>query len=1211
VGPLEEEAMGNRQKHRDGSKKPMSAVGLLFLAALAATASQAEERIYVTQDNPPRVHVLQLAASGLEVPEGEGALQVGFEPFSLTATGAHFLVGSAFSAIGFGVLSPEGIALPPLEGAAAAAGRGIWVLGDYALHVGGQPEALGVVDLRPDSEDFLVQIHSEPLRGGGSYAATLSPDSTTLYVARAGNFGGEDRDARIDVYDLHDFPTVSYLHTTCVPWPEPFDRPVDRLRSFSLDGRDYLMLFRRDLYFLEIDQLGTVACGETAEDGTPVNLQPRYVLNLHYPGADWFDGLEPDESDPETQNPHPHAGSLRRFQDAVVDPTSRRAIAVADTLGNTTSPPNRTAFHEILVLDLSALGDDPDPAVTIRAALETQRPLEKKEAWNRLHVSLDGSTLYEITHATKPDPDRGSDTTDLVVRAWDFEGLLGSESATRIRFADAKAFRIAETKLNPGTQHAFSWGSLVRERVLAPTPAPGIDLVVRNADDSPVVANDVDSDRELRIEGSGLGHVKRAFVGARWMTGVAASANEVIAAIPPLTPAGDPDIGVLAANGAITSRKGLKVAPPPGFLPGTVAYVADGNSNTVTVLNAASEIQVLGTIDDRVVQGPNGVAVSRDGRLLFTSGFRDAQVSVHCLVADPGLGCGWNESLTTIPLTGCCGSSMELSADGSRLFVDTLWPTVDVIDTSAQTSLLPDRIGRIEISTAEDEPFRGFVRKIALAPVDAFGREWLYLANDRDPHLLMVDVTALAGDVPPEDVVEHSIPGLGVGRSDGLVVHPDGSRLYFHSSTESVVRVFTIDAGRVDSERLGPVEGLISLEGGPGVRNLEVRRPDGRFLYVAERNAGKTEIFDLELVPPCAEPPCELATRVAVRQTGPNSNRLRSTPAGDFVYVPAGGSHSVAILDARDGSATQHEVLTASGTGLGPGDLAFSPGIATETGNDVTVTPLQGVEVTFDDVLAAGSTTVTSANLSHFELPPDFEIAGTGVAVYYEVDTTAEFEGLVTICFAYDDSAMAPEQEASLGLLHDETCSPLLESAGATGCHAGAYGTDMLTDWTEFVCTASGASKGDCAAGQEGATLAGHITQLPVDTANNRICGRVGSFSQFVAAVRTVWPVAIDIQPGESPNEISSRSRGKLEVAILSSALVDATTVVVSTVEVGGVAPLAQAEIVDVDGDGRVDLVVRFDPPTLGLPPGAHELELVAELGDGRRIRGSETLQVK
>ena len=86
--------------------------------------------------------------------------------------------------------------------------------------------------------------------------------------------------------------------------------------------------------------------------------------------------------------------------------------------------------------------------------------------------------------------------------------------------------------------------------------------------------------------------------------------------------------------------------------------------------------------------------------------------------------------------------------------------------------------------------------------------------------------------------------------------------------------------------------------------------------------------------------------------------------------------------------------------------------------------------------------------------------------------------------------------------------------------------------------------------------------------------------------------VGIDITPGSTPNPIAMSNRGVLPVAILSTATFDATQVDPATVylgdEVGTDTPVAQrnngtylASSQDVNGDGRLDMVVQFRVPDL------------------------------
>lgn len=88
------------------------------------------------------------------------------------------------------------------------------------------------------------------------------------------------------------------------------------------------------------------------------------------------------------------------------------------------------------------------------------------------------------------------------------------------------------------------------------------------------------------------------------------------------------------------------------------------------------------------------------------------------------------------------------------------------------------------------------------------------------------------------------------------------------------------------------------------------------------------------------------------------------------------------------------------------------------------------------------------------------------------------------------------------------------------------------------------------------------------------------------------YAVTIDITPTESPNPVSLSNRGRLPVAILSTASFDAQDVDPATVMLGDGTgtdtPVAQrnngtyfAQSEDVNGDGRMDLVVMFELPAL------------------------------
>jgi hypothetical protein len=78
-----------------------------------------------------------------------------------------------------------------------------------------------------------------------------------------------------------------------------------------------------------------------------------------------------------------------------------------------------------------------------------------------------------------------------------------------------------------------------------------------------------------------------------------------------------------------------------------------------------------------------------------------------------------------------------------------------------------------------------------------------------------------------------------------------------------------------------------------------------------------------------------------------------------------------------------------------------------------------------------------------------------------------------------------------------------------------------------------------------------------------------------VAPGATVRPVQIDIRPGEAVNTLNLSSNGVIAVAILSSANFDARSVVANSVVFAG-AHAVQSATRDVNGDGRLDLVLNF-----------------------------------
>jgi len=87
----------------------------------------------------------------------------------------------------------------------------------------------------------------------------------------------------------------------------------------------------------------------------------------------------------------------------------------------------------------------------------------------------------------------------------------------------------------------------------------------------------------------------------------------------------------------------------------------------------------------------------------------------------------------------------------------------------------------------------------------------------------------------------------------------------------------------------------------------------------------------------------------------------------------------------------------------------------TQTGTNVNVSLSSGVTVTFDNVTAAGNTTLNT-KVSGPTPPGGFSIVPSASPVYYDISTTATFTGKVKICINYDDTGMTSSQESALKL---------------------------------------------------------------------------------------------------------------------------------------------------------------------------------------------------
>ncbi|MDP2950068.1 MAG: hypothetical protein Q8P22_11075 [Chloroflexota bacterium] len=102
---------------------------------------------------------------------------------------------------------------------------------------------------------------------------------------------------------------------------------------------------------------------------------------------------------------------------------------------------------------------------------------------------------------------------------------------------------------------------------------------------------------------------------------------------------------------------------------------------------------------------------------------------------------------------------------------------------------------------------------------------------------------------------------------------------------------------------------------------------------------------------------------------------------------------------------------------------------------------------------------------------------------------------------------------------------------------------------------------------------------------------------------------SIDIKPGKYPNTINLGCGGVVPVAILTTKSFDASTVDPPTV-IFASAPSRHSALEDVDDDGDLDLILRFECQHLNIDPDAQEASLSGHAYGGTSIWGCDSVSI-
>jgi hypothetical protein len=138
------------------------------------------------------------------------------------------------------------------------------------------------------------------------------------------------------------------------------------------------------------------------------------------------------------------------------------------------------------------------------------------------------------------------------------------------------------------------------------------------------------------------------------------------------------------------------------------------------------------------------------------------------------------------------------------------------------------------------------------------------------------------------------------------------------------------------------------------------------------------------------------------------------------------------------------------------------------------------------------------------------------------------------------------------------------------------------------------------------------FSTLGTISTNGDVTDRFGVGNDFDAlAFPRPLRISIDVKPGVFPNTVNPASKGKVPVAILSTAAFDATTVISASVRFGATGTEATAvhsAIADVNADGRNDLILQFLISETGIVCGSTTGIITGTAGGNVAIRGSDPI---
>jgi WD40 repeat protein len=609
---------------------------------------------------------------------------------------------------------------------------------------------------------------------------------------------------------------------------------------------------------------------------------------------------------------------------------------------------------------------------------------------------------------------------------------------------------------------------------LQPLPtAPTVTGVTPNL----ILNNDTSAGRTIQVSGTNFSPDALVRIGNLdpFAPGAGAGASSLQAIVPGGTPAQSANLIVIDPNPAAAPatqhqsgivRGQFVITSPPTFQPVNQVVVGNFGNSTAAVLNVSTNAGLLPTVPG--ILGADGIAIAPDGERAYIGQFLPAAVTVVNLVQNR------IEARIVLDADSILGQSDGLLITRSPVFDGP------VVYTTAPLTLADGNHDQ-QLFVIDANPAHGSTTLNTVLTTQQAGQDlppFVFsggIATTLDGRYVYTNVfqdfTGPRGWLIVFDVVSgttNTIPASSLnvaGLQAHIEVSPDGRALLL-AGLDNAIHVFDIAANPMVPSPLAvitsqPPSGFLPLN--LSSFRIPANQPGLLIAFDPFQNIVASFNFDRASLNFA-----QLGTaHIPGTENIAGSAGLDVTPDGKLIYAVISIDDNVAVLDAaKVANSDPTALLTTILTGLAPSAIAVRPGtptpLTTAQNPTVTVTPTQGITISFSGVTSSGATTATTTNTTRFNAPAGFQPGA--VPVYYEVATTASFATAV-VCFHYDP-AQVPSPESSLRLAH---YNQALDPA-----------TNQIIGWEDVTVPGS------------------------PDTTAHSICGQVSSFSPFVIGIASV-----------------------------------------------------------------------------------------------------------